>query len=147
MSKLEVSVGLDTSGRKGAGSLCREPQSTPQKNGWFLKSLKPFLPRRTSFSQMSPVMKERAFSEISGPEEGNSKYSWGLKNELAESSKRKHKVRVVVCRMLYLILKSIQRLLQLYILLFTCLYTYSVCQCLTCPSSSEIYAAAGVPGS
>lgn len=82
MSKLEVSVGLDTSGRKGAGSLCREPQSRPEKNRWLLKSLEPFLPRRISLSQMSPVMKEWALSEMSGPERGNSKYSWRLKKKI-----------------------------------------------------------------
>lgn len=76
MSKLDVSVGLDTSGRNGAGSWCREAQSSPVKKGWPLKSLKPFLPRRSSLSEMSPTIKEQAFSEISGPDEGNSKWSW-----------------------------------------------------------------------
>lgn len=73
MSKFEVSAGLDTSGRNGAGILCREGQSSPVKKGCPLKSPRPLLPRRSSLSQMSPRIKERAFSEISGPEEGNSK--------------------------------------------------------------------------
>lgn len=72
---------LDTSGKNGAGILWREPQSSPQKNGWLLKSLEPLLPSRTSLSQMRPVMKERASSEISGPDGGNSKYSWGLQEK------------------------------------------------------------------
>lgn len=78
MSKLEVSVGFDTSGRKGAESLCREAQSSPEKNGWLLKSLRPFLPRRTSLSQTRPVMKDRTLSEISAPG-GKSKYSYRQK--------------------------------------------------------------------
>lgn len=64
MSKLDVSVGLETSGRYGAEILCSEPQSSPEKNGWLLKSPKPFLPRRISLSQMSPAMNEWALSDI-----------------------------------------------------------------------------------
>lgn len=75
-SKLEVSVALETSGSKGAGSSCREPQSSPQKKGWPLKSPEPPAPIRSSLSQISPMMRERAMFETSGPDGGNSKCSW-----------------------------------------------------------------------
>ena len=62
-SKLDVSVGLVTTGMNGALCVRRTENGTPEKYGWDLTSLAPFLPSRSSWLQQSFRMRSHVASD------------------------------------------------------------------------------------
>lgn len=73
-SKLEVSVGLLTSGMYGASHVRMSSQFIPEKKGWLLKSSMPFCPSRCSRELISLRIRSLASSDTSDICVGN----WNL---------------------------------------------------------------------
>ena len=78
-SKLDVSVGLLTSGVNGGSVSLKCCQSKPLKNGWFMKSSMPFWPRRFSGVAIRRHIMSFASSDTSSMSSGNFNCAW---NEL-----------------------------------------------------------------
>ena len=75
-SKLDVSVGLLTSGVNGGSVSLKCSQSKPLKNGWFIKSSMPFWPRRFSGVAIRRHIMSLASSDTSSMSSGNFNCAW-----------------------------------------------------------------------